>query len=126
MSRDDKWINTKLKYILKIKNGGTPKRSVDNYWTQEEIVWITPEDLSLGENEINTSKRTISEDGLNNSSANLVKSTTLVLSTRAPIANIKIVSPPRATNQGCNSLENHNNIDIRYFYYYFSIKKEYL
>src|SRR5699024_9158181 len=126
MSRDDKWINTKLKYILKIKNGGTPKSSVDNYWTPEEIVWITPEDLSLGENEINTSKRKISEDGLNNSSANVVKSNSIVLSTKAQISNIKIVTTTYATNQGCKSIENNNNIDIRYFYYYFSIKKEYL
>src|SRR5699024_12369944 len=122
MSRDDKWINTKLKYILKIKNGGTRKSSVDNYWTPEEIVWITPEDLSLGENEINTSKRKISEDGINNSSENLVKSNSIVLSTRAPIGNIKIVTTPYATNQDCKSIENNNKIDIVYFYYYVSIK----
>ncbi|GAA0607728.1 hypothetical protein GCM10009001_26320 [Virgibacillus siamensis] len=120
------WPKKKIKRILNIKNGGTPKSSEPSYWEPGEIVWITPEDLSSGHSKINTSKRKISYEGLNNSSANLVKRGSIVLSTRAPIGNIKIVTSPFATNQGCKSLERNNDIDIRYFYYYLSINKEYL
>src|SRR5699024_1868802 len=109
-----------------IKNGGTPKSSEPTYWEPQEVVWITPEDLSKGNSIINNSIRKISYEGLKNSSANLIRSGSIVMSTRAPIGNIKISDVEFSTNQGCKSLERNNKTDIRFFYYYFSINKEYL
>jgi len=122
----DVWQRKKIKYLFKIKNGGTPKSSEPTYWEPQEVVWITPEDLSKGNSIINNSIRKISYEGLKNSSANLIRSGSIVMSTRAPIGNIKISDVEFATNQGCKSLERNNKTDIRFFYYYFSINKEYL
>lgn len=121
-----KWEKYKLKYLFNIKNGGTPKSSEPTYWEPEEVVWITPEDLSKGKSYIDNSIRRISYTGLKNSSANIIKPGSIVLSTRAPIGNIKIVKTPYATNQGCKSLEKNDKTDIRFFYYYLSINKDYL
>lgn len=122
----DVWQRKKIKHLFKIKNGGTPKSSEPTYWEPQEVVWITPEDLSKGNSIINNSIRKISYEGLKNSSANLIRSGSIVMSTRAPIGNIKISDVEFTTNQGCKSLERNNKTDIRFFYYYFSINKEYL
>ncbi|WP_234031549.1 restriction endonuclease subunit S [Lentibacillus cibarius] len=120
------WNKQKLKRLFKIKNGGTPKSNEPSYWEPGEVKWITPEDLSTGNSHIRNSIRKISFKGLENSSATLVKAGSIVLSTRAPIGNVKIVKTPYATNQGCKSLEQNEKTDIRFFYYYLSINEEYL
>ncbi|MED3645026.1 restriction endonuclease subunit S [Caldifermentibacillus hisashii] len=120
------WRNVKVKYIFNVKNGGTPKSDVAEYWDEEGIVWVTPEDLSNEGIELYESKRKISDLGIKNSSANLIKPNSIVISTRAPIGNIKLVKVPFTTNQGCKSLENNSEIDMEYYYFYFSILKDYL
>lgn len=126
MVNSKRWERKKLKYLFNIKNGGTPRSSESSYWEPEEVVWVTPEDLSNGSTYFTNSIRKISRKGLKNSSANLINSGSIVLSTRAPIGNIKISKVSYATNQGCKSLEKNDHTDIRFFYYYLSINKEYL
>lgn len=122
----DHWEKVKTKTIFKLVNGGTPKSDNEDFWDEEGIVWITPEDLSSHGIEIDNSKRKISKEGLLNSSATLTKENSIVISTRAPIGNIKICTVPYTTNQGCKSLESISNLNIRYFYYLFYCSKDYL
>ncbi|MEX3913729.1 restriction endonuclease subunit S [Bacillus paralicheniformis] len=120
------WDYTKVKFLFKVKNGGTPKSEIKEYWDENGIIWFTPEDISKEGKTISNSKRKISELGLKNSSASYVKSSSLVLSTRAPIGNLKLSTIKFTTNQGCKSLENNPHVDMDYYYYIFSIAKEYL
>ncbi|MDZ4422084.1 restriction endonuclease subunit S [Bacillus cereus] len=120
------WENTKVKLLFKVKNGGTPKSEVKEYWDENGLIWFTPEDVSKEGKNINDSKRKISILGMENSSANFVEPYSLVLSTRAPIGNLKLSTVKFTTNQGCKSLEGISNLDMDYYYYFFSIAKEYL
>ena len=81
-----KWVQ--LKSIGQIIGGGTPKTSVADYWNGD-ISWITPADLGK-----NTSKwilkgaKSITQKGLDESSAKLMPEGSVVYSSRAPIGHI--------------------------------------
>ena len=96
-----KWVQ--LKSIGQIIGGGTPKTSVADYWNGD-ISWITPADLGK-----NTSKwilkgaKSITQKGLDESSAKLMPEGSVVYSSRAPIGHIAIAAHELCTNQGCKS-----------------------
>ena len=53
--------------------GGTPSTSIEEYWNGE-VSWITPADLSnYSDKYIAQGKRNITQLGLDNSSAKLIK-----------------------------------------------------
>src|ERR671931_454382 len=79
------WDAKPLKRSFRVINGGTPPSDNDAYW-DGEIPWVTPDDLGrLPSQHIVGGARTISVEGLRNSSAQLVPTSSIVLSTRAPI-----------------------------------------
>ena len=111
------WTTVKLSEISKIVGGGTPSTSESSYW-DGNIPWITPKDLSSHKNMyISSGFRSITEDGLKNSSAKLVPKDTVLFTSRAPIGYIAIASQPVCTNQGFKSLVLNEGYDSRFFYY---------
>ena len=74
-----------------IVSGGTPSTSNASYWSSQGIAWITPKDLSVTSNKyIRHGEHDISENGLHNSSAQLMPRKSVMLSTRAPIGYIAV------------------------------------
>jgi type I restriction enzyme S subunit len=63
-------------------------------------------------------ERSITDAGLQNSSARLLPPQSVILSSRAPIGHLVINTSPMATNQGCKGLVPSNNLDTKYLYYY--------
>ena len=77
-----------LSQCVDIFQGGTPRTSNDAYW-DGNIVWVTPTEITaLDGMYIGESKRKITEEGLNNSSANLLPVGTILLCTRATIGEL--------------------------------------
>jgi type I restriction enzyme S subunit len=98
--------------------GGTPKTSIKEYW-DGEIAWITPADLGkLTTREVDFTKRTITNVGLQKSSAKLFPAYSVILSSRAPIGHLAINTVPMATNQGCRGIVPNKNLDNTYLYYF--------
>jgi type I restriction enzyme S subunit len=98
--------------------GGTPKTSIKEYW-DGEIAWITPADLGkLTTREVDFTKRTITNVGLQKSSAKLFPAYSVRLSSRAPIGHLAINTVPMATNQGCRGIVPNKNLDNTYLYYF--------
>jgi type I restriction enzyme M protein len=91
--------------IFTIESGGTPKSSIEEYWNGE-IPWATLVDLPNSNmiTEINSTKRTISNLGLQKSSAKLLPANSVIVSTRATIGRIAINRVPLATNQGFKNI----------------------
>jgi type I restriction enzyme M protein len=87
--------------VFSIESGGTPKSEVEQYWGGG-IPWATLVDLPATNfiSEISTTQRTISEQGLRESSAKMIPSNSVIVSTRATIGRIAINRIPIATNQG--------------------------
>ena len=116
----------KLSEVCKIYNGGTPDTKNKLYWNGNNQ-WLTPRDMGKLSNEyIDTTLRQLSEDGLKNSSANLVPKNSVILSSRAPIGHLAINKVPMAFNQGCKGLVPNSLLIYRYLYYFLLSSKKFL
>ena len=111
------WQSGPLQRWFAIVNGGTPASSEETYW-DGDTVWLTPDDL--GQNEgawIGAGRRTITAEGVRNSSARVALAGSIVLSTRAPIGHLAITEVAAATNQGCRTLVPSSDADGCFAYY---------
>lgn len=104
--------------FAEVLSGGTPSTAKRQYW-DGDIPWITPKDLSAHTDLlIFHGERSISEEGLIGSSATLLPTDTVVLSSRAPIGYVAIAGQPLATNQGCKNLVCNEELARPSFIYY--------
>lgn len=111
------WEVKRLGEIAEIISGGTPKTTNPEYWNGG-ILWCTPTDITGTSGKyLFTTERTISLAGLQNSSAQLLPSGTLLLCSRATIGEVKIAGDEICTNQGFKSLICHENVSNEYLYY---------
>ena len=91
--------------LFRVESGGTPKSDTEEYWNGD-VPWVTLVDLPPNDftTEIRTTQRTISELGLNKSSAKLIPENSAIVSTRATIGRIGINRIQLATNQGFKNI----------------------
>ena len=87
--------------LFRVESGGTPKSDVKEYWNGG-IPWATLVDLPATDfiSQISSTKRTITDKGLRESSAKMIPANSVIVSTRATIGRIAINRVPIATNQG--------------------------
>ena len=111
--------------VTEVVSGGTPKTSVSEYWGGE-IPWATPKDLSEQKAQyISSTSRTITQAGLDRSSAVLLPRKSVLLSSRAPIGLVAINTVDMATNQGFKSLvPDSSKLDYRYLYHWMKANVE--
>jgi type I restriction enzyme M protein len=90
---------------FKIESGGTPDSSNEKYWGGD-INWATLVDLPSEDfvSIIKNTARTITQEGLKNSSATLIQPNAVIVSTRATIGRVGINKIPLATNQGFKNI----------------------
>ncbi|XKK40081.1 restriction endonuclease subunit S [Nocardiopsis sp. ARC36] len=111
------WRKTTLGELATIVSGGTPKSSIPAYW-DGGISWCTPTDITGEPSRFLTrTERTISQEGLDRSAAQLLPKGSLLLCTRATIGEVKIAKFPIATNQGFKSLVPHPGVSSEFLYY---------
>jgi len=91
--------------LFRVESGGTPKSDVEEYWGGG-IPWATLVDLPASDfiTQITSTKRTLSEKGLRESSAKMIPANSVIVSTRATIGRIAINRIPIATNQGFKNI----------------------
>ena len=90
--------------VCDIVGGGTPRRGNEAYFNGP-IPWVKPTDITAVEDLfIERTGETISELGLQESSARLVPTGTVLLTTRATIGYTAVASKPVTTNQGLANL----------------------
>jgi type I restriction enzyme S subunit len=111
------WDDKRLADCCEIVNGGTPKSSVVAYWGGEHS-WVTPAEMGgLASPYLGTTRRTLTDAGLKNSSARLLPPQSVILSSRAPIGHLVINTVPMATNQGCKGLVPKAGLEALFLYY---------
>ena len=112
----------KLGDIAIVVGGGTPDTNTSQYWNGK-IQWFTPSEI--GRNKyVDNSVRTISEEGLNKSSAKLLPIGTILLSSRATVGECSINKKECTTNQGFQSLIPKENISNEFVYYLIQTKRK--
>lgn len=111
------WEFLKLEDVAKsISTGGTPKRSVNEYWENGNIPWLKISDLKS--TYISNAGENITKEGLNNSSAKLFPKGTILYSIFATLGAIGILGFEATTNQAiAGILPNNDIIDTKYLYY---------
>ncbi|MCS2757416.1 restriction endonuclease subunit S [Bacteroides fragilis] len=115
------WETKSINDLADVIGGGTPDTTVKSYW-DGGIQWFTPSEI--GKNKfVDASLRTITEDGLNNSSAKLLPPNTILLSSRATIGECSLSLRECATNQGFQSLVS-KNCNVDFLYYLIQTKKK--
>jgi type I restriction enzyme S subunit len=114
------WKEKRLGAVAQIIGGGTPDTTNASYWGGE-IDWYTPTEVKT--KNLQPSVRTITVEGLQQSSAKLLPAGTILLTTRATIGDVAILERQAATNQGFQSLVvNDANSNI-FFYYWLQLNK---
>lgn len=114
------WQIKAIADVCSVVNGGTPKTGVAEYWDGSHQ-WITPAEMGKRSSPyIAETERTITDAGMQNSSARLLPPFSVILSSRAPIGHLVINTEPMATNQGCKGLVPTSELHHKYLYYYLS------
>jgi len=112
------WQRKTIDAVCEVVNGGTPKTGLPDYWNGPHQ-WITPAEMGKRATPyIGQTERTLTDAGLQNSSARLLPAQSVILSSRAPIGHLVINTMPMATNQGCKGLVPRDGLDCKYLYYY--------
>lgn len=116
MSED--WIEYKIGDIGKIVGGATPStRNEANFGN--DISWITPRDLSNhNHRHIYKGERSITKEGYDSCSTQLVPKDSILISSRAPIGYVAIAGRELCTNQGFKSIvPDRSKVDPLFLYY---------
>lgn len=111
------WASVTLGDVATVVGGGTPSRQRSDYW-DGDVPWATPTDVTaLRGRVISTTASTITRAGLANSSATLLPSNSLLVTTRATIGACAVNRVSMATNQGFQSLVVKEGACVDYLYY---------
>jgi type I restriction enzyme S subunit len=125
MNIEGEWKQTRIKELGKVISGGTPPTGdVDNW--NGDISWITPSEItSLKTKYIyGNTHRKVTEKGLRSSSAVMIPSGSLILSSRATIGDCGINTVPISTNQGFKNIIPNEKIVVDFLYYFIKSNKK--
>lgn len=102
---------------IDVIGGGTPKTSNPAYW-DGNIPWFSVADTpATGEVFVISTEKTITQEGLNNSSTRILPFGTTIISARGTVGNLALVGIPMAMNQSCYGLRDRRG-GHGYFLYF--------
>ncbi|MGY1519620.1 restriction endonuclease subunit S [Luteimonas sp. A482] len=114
---DGWWESRPLSQVARIAQGGTPSTGVAKYWGGD-VQWVTPAEMGKDASPyISKTVRTITEEGLQNCSSEVLPPESTILSTRAPIGHLAINAVPMAMNQGCRGFVSKEGFDGKFLYF---------
>ena len=113
------WTHCKVSDLAEIISGGTPKTSIESYWNGN-IPWLSVKEFSGDSKYVSATEKTITEEGLNHSAANLLDVNDIVISARGTVGELAMLSVPMSLNQSCFGLR--PKCDADYLYYLLKIK----
>ncbi|MFA5971908.1 MAG: restriction endonuclease subunit S [Lentimicrobiaceae bacterium] len=119
------WIKTSLDEIITIVGGGTPKTDVKTFWNGS-IPWISVVDFGNDLRWIIHTDKSITKEGLENSSTKLLNENDIIISARGTVGEIAQLKTPMAFNQSCYGIKAKQsivNVDFLYFLLKHSIDK---
>ena len=115
-------MKKKLGDVFEIGSGGTPSKTHPEYYGGD-IPWVKTGDLKS--EYLYEVEDFITEEGLNNSSAKMYESDTVLIAMYgATIGATSILNFPACTNQACAAFKKSEEILPEYLYFFFRSKKE--
>lgn len=105
-----------ISQAFEIISGGTPKRSIGDYWNGD-IPWISIKDFNDGYRYLLNTEDYITNEGLKNSSTNILEKNDIIISARGTVGKINMIRKPMAFNQSCYGLRVKESLEANYGYY---------
>jgi len=113
------WEIEKLEEICdKAKAGGTPLTTEKKYWNGT-LPFVKIEDITIAGKYLTETKTSISEEGLNNSSAWLVPENSLLIAMYGSMGEVSINKIPVTTNQAILGIIPRERDDVEFLYYWY-------
>ena len=118
------WEVKRLDALADIRSGGTPSTAEAKFWNGD-VLWCTPTDITglAGFKYLSHTSRTITREGLQASSAELIPVGSIVMTSRATIGECAINAFPVTTNQGFKNFVPLPSTDGEFLYYLLQTKK---
>ena len=115
----------KLGDVVQTISGGTPSRSHPEYYDGGTIPWLTSGEINTGV--ITSVKNSITEDGMNKSSAKMVPANSVVVAMYGATAGVTgILRVAATTNQAVCSILPNERFLPEYLYYAIASKKNWM
>ena len=112
----------RLTDVINLIGGGTPKRSISEYWNGD-IPWLSVKDFNHGGRYVEESDETITQLGLEKSSTKLLKPGMLIISARGTVGELAQLKSEMAFNQSCYGIDAKTHyLDNDYLYYLLKLK----
>jgi type I restriction enzyme, S subunit len=103
------WEKKKIADVCETVGGGTPSTKVPEYWGGD-ITWVVPSDVTKNDClALLESERKITVKGLQKSSAKMVPSDTILMTSRASVGFFALMDYDVCTNQGFINIIPHEN-----------------
>ena len=118
----DKWDIRKLKAVADSASGGTPLTSNSKYYNGD-IPWVVIADITKAGKYISQTEKTITKEGLKNSSAKLFKRGTLLFAMYASIGKCAIAEMDTTCNQAILQIQ-PKSISPQFLYYFLSFNEK--
>ena len=120
------WTVCSLSDIAKITAGGTPSRKMISYWDGGTIPWLKIADMTTSGKYVRSASEYITEEGMKNSSAKLMKKGTLLYTIFASIGEVGILDFEATCNQAIANIDLYMPEMTDYIYYYLKNLQAYM
>lgn len=111
------WACSPLNAFINLIGGGTPKTSEESFWGGD-IPWFSvvdaPNDSDVF---VLKTEKYITEAGLSNSSAKLLRVGTTIISARGTVGKCALVGTPMAMNQSCYGINGIDGVADNFVYF---------
>ncbi len=108
----------KFREAVDIISGGTPKTSVPEYWNGD-IGWLSVVDFVDKNKYVESTEKTITQEGVDNSSTKVLQINDIIISARGTVGAMAMLKKPLAFNQSCFGLRGKPEIiNQDYLFYY--------
>ena len=105
-----------LSDLVDVIGGGTPKTTEDSYWNGS-IPWLSVKDFCGDKKYVYNTEKSITVEGLNNSSTKLLHKDNIIISARGTVGELAMIPYDMAFNQSCFGLIPKGNNDPHFVYY---------
>jgi type I restriction enzyme S subunit len=113
------WKTTTLSQVAEIIGGGTPKTTVPEYWNGD-IPWLSVVDFNNGNRWVESTDKTITKAGLENSATKILEAGDIIVSARGTVGAFAQLKKPMAFNQSCYGLRAKQGYFNNFLYYLLS------
>jgi type I restriction-modification system DNA methylase subunit/restriction endonuclease S subunit len=111
-----KWPLKRASELLEIISGGTPDTGNPAYWNGD-IPWLSVADFSTVDRYVSTAEKSITDEGLKNSSTKLLQVNDIIISARGTVGAMAQLTSPMAFNQSCYGLRSKTELSNDYIFY---------